>query len=420
MIGRNFDVKKIIIDFCLLILIVIICGGMVFVYSNIQEKRRNEILQYKENTIKKINSHYGEYVELSNNANLYKNNNGDMIEAIEVVKGETFQLEDCDISENTEYFKIAESEYYVYYDDVMPTKNLKTKDQRYKRYLVFNENVVSKENAKIYRNGELVYVVKDSFEKEIILKGDDGYYIEIFNELLFINTTDVLEVKAANNTEAVEANGIPVTVYHFIYLNGDTSCNEAICHSENQIREHFKYLSENNFFTMTTTELRYYLEGKLRVPEKSILVTIDDGARAWNFVPILEEYKINATLFLVSSWYEKERFKSDYLELASHTHNLHTGRVCPGGQGSALKCLDKTKLLADLKQSRETLNGTEAFCFPFYEYNDYGISAVREAGFKIAFIGGGRKATRGIDLYKVPRIPLTDYTTLSEYIRKVN
>ena len=74
--------------------------------------------------------------------------------------------------------------------------------------------------------------------------------------------------------------------------------------------------------------LRYYLEGKVRLPKKSILITIDDGARAWNFIPILEEYKINATLFLISGWYETARFKSDYLELASHTHLLHTPGVC--------------------------------------------------------------------------------------------
>ena len=46
---------------------------------------------------------------------------------------------------------------------------------------------------------------------------------------------------------------------------------------------------------MNTTELRLYLEGKLRAPKKSILVTIDDGARAWNFIPLMEEYQINAT-----------------------------------------------------------------------------------------------------------------------------
>ena len=171
---------------------------------------------------------------------------------------------------------------------------------------------------------------------------------------------------------------------------------------------------------MNTTELRLYLEGKLRAPKNSILVTIDDGARAEGFIPLLEEYQVNATLFLVSSWYPVSNFQSDYMEIASHTHNLHTPRVCSGGQGSPLKCLEKTKLVADLKTSREVLSGTEAFCFPFYEYNDYGISALKEAGFKMAFIGGHKKATRGVDLFKIPRLPLRKDTTLQQYISKIS
>ena len=148
---------------------------------------------------------------------------------------------------------------------------------------------------------------------------------------------------------------------------------------------------------MNTTELRLYLEGKLRAPKKSILVTIDDGARAQNFIPLLEEYQVNATLFLISGWYYTDMFQSDYMELASHTHNLHTPGVCSGGQGSPLKCLDKTKLVADLKTSREVLFGTEAFCFPFYEYNDYALSVIEEAGFEMGFIGGHKNVTKGIN-----------------------
>ncbi len=171
---------------------------------------------------------------------------------------------------------------------------------------------------------------------------------------------------------------------------------------------------------MTTTELGKFIDGKIRLPEKSILVTIDDGARAWNFVPILEEYGINATLFLVSSWYELEQFKSPYMEIASHTHDLHWPGRCPGGQGSPLKCSDKNLLLDDLKKSRETLSGTKAFCFPFYEYNDYAISVLKEAGFEMAFIGGGRKVTKGIDKFKIPRITIHKDTSLNSYINYVS
>ena len=107
------------------------------------------------------------------------------------------------------------------------------------------------------------------------------------------------------------------------------------------------------------------------------------------------------------------------MEVASHTHTLHTPGVCSGGQGSPLKCLNMPDLVADLKTSREYLQ-TDAFCFPFYEYNDHGINALKEAGFKIAFIGGYRKATKGIDLYKVPRIALNRYTTVNQYANLIN
>ena len=49
-----------------------------------------------------------------------------------------------------------------------------------------------------------------------------------------------------------------------------------------------------------------------------------------------------------------------------------------------------------------------------------GFQLLKEAGFKIAFMGGYRKATKGIDLYRVPRIPLTKYTTVSQYASLIN
>ena len=204
-----------------------------------------------------------------------------------------------------------------------------------------------------------------------------------------------------------------------MYLENE-SCNEIICHPVKQVKEQFQYLNDNNFFTINTTELRLYIENKLKLPKKTVLITIDDGAFAWNFPKVLEEYKINATLFLVTSWYSEDKFKSDYLEIASHTDNLHITGQCPGDQGSPLKCKEKDFLLNDLKKSREKLNQTEAFCYPFYEFNDYTISIVKEAGFKMAFAGGTQKARVGTDLFKIPRITMLHDTTLDEYIRVVN
>ena len=412
-------VKKKIVIGLVVFLILIVTLFVVGFYFYKQHKEELRIAYEKELT-EEIKSHYNNIVEISKETSLYEKVDNKYVNVGSIEAGEIVSLEEENITFMTEYFKIKELGYYVKYKDVKVAEQLLEKSDRYKKYLPFNENVVTKENIKLLRDGKVVYTLKNSIDKPIIVKDDSGYYIEVFGEMLFVSKEDVLKTYSSNNTTEVEASSIPVTVYHFIYLAGDNSCNEGICHSENQIKEHFNYLKNNNFFTMNTTELRLYLEGKLRVPKKSILITIDDGARAHNFIPLLEEYKVNATLFLISSWYPTSKFKSDYMEIASHTHNLHTPGVCSGGQGSPLKCLDKTKLVADLKTSREVLSGTEAFCYPFYEYNDYAISALKEAGFKMAFIGGYRKAKRGDNLFKVPRIPLNRYTTLQQYTNYIN
>lgn len=415
-IRRKFK-KKFIIFVILIFLIILGCFGGYYLYKEHQEEIK---IALEKELVNKIKSHYSDVVSISKDTELYELVNNKYESVGVISKDEVVSLEKIAINKDTKYFKIKDLGYYVKYQDLKVGGELVTKSNRYKKYLLFNENVVTKENTKLLRDGKIVYTIKNSIDKPIILKDNNGYYIEYLNELLFVSNEDVLNVYQANNTSEVSASGVAVTVYHFIFFEGDSSCNEAICHHESQIREHFNYLKTNNYFTMNTTELRLYLEGKLRAPKNSILVTIDDGARAEGFIPLLEEYQVNATLFLISSWYPTSKFQSEYMEIASHTHNLHTPRVCPGGQGSPLKCLDKTKLVADLKTSREVLSGTEAFCFPFYEYNDYGISALQEVGFKMAFIGGGRKATPGVNLYKIPRLPLNRYTTLQQYISKIS
>lgn len=422
MAKKNRKVKKWVWIVIVLLILGAVGGvGGYCYYQHQEELKRNEEIRIakEKKLVEEIKSHYSAKVKVSKDTYLYSKNGKKYDVAGRVSTGEIINLSEAEINKDTKYFYSEELGYYLSYKDILPTEETFTKDQRYKKYVVFNENVVTHEEVNLYRNGKVVYTLYSSLDKPILWKGDGGYYIEYLNEAFFVKNEEVVKTYGANNTSDEEASAVPVTVYHFIFLEGDTSCHESICHPESQIRDHFKYLNDNGFFTVNTTELRYFIEGKLRLPKKSILVTIDDGSRAENFIPIMEEYKINATLFLISSWYQKETFASPYMEVASHTHTLHTPGVCSGGQGSPLKCLNMTELVADLKTSRDYLQ-TDAFCFPFYEYNDHGINALKEAGFKIAFIGGYRKATKGIDLYKVPRIALNRYTTVNQYANLIN
>lgn len=359
-------------------------------------------------TKKKIKEAYYENVAISKETNLYKLENKKYIKSGKVFKSVIFNLEDNDNLDG--YYKIKNSDYYLYYTDFVKTTNIN--DNRYSNYIYFPNEVTIKENSKFYDSaGVEVFTLKDKIKLQVLENLTDSYGVVLFDRLAFIKKNSITSVDELEDTAKV-AEQVPVLNYHFIYLEGE-SCDEMICHPESQINEQFAYLSANKVFTLTTKELGQFISGEIRLPKKSILLTIDDGARAEKFIPFLEKYKINATLFLVSSWYPKETFASNYLELASHTHDMHTNGVCPMGQGGGIRCLSEDKIQADLKASRETLNNTEAFCYPFYEYNDYAIEQVKKAGFKLAFIGGNKMVTKDTNPYLIPRYVIYKNTSIN-------
>ena len=62
------------------------------------------------------------------------------------------------------------------------------------------------------------------------------------------------------------------------------------------------YLRDNGYKTLTMSEFNDWMDGKIEIPEKSVLITIDDGAAGtYTHLPqILNEYQMHATLFLIS------------------------------------------------------------------------------------------------------------------------
>lgn len=391
----------------------LIGGGFFYYRQQVDEEREmsleraNRLLE-EADLLEEINANYGEIVKLTVGSNIYKKDlAGNFVIVGKALNEVTLELSVVEkLTINDKYFNILDTPYYVYYQDVVPS-SLEL-DKRYLNYVPFSL-VIELDSDTVYydSNYNELFTLKDTLTKTVIEIDDDYYGIDLFSKLVYVRKEEAVRtVDLLENDSLLAALEVPAILYHFIYLNGDTSCNEIICHSEEQIDSHFKFLVDNNVFTLNTSEVLKFIKGEINLPKKSILITIDDGARAENFIPFLEKYQLNATLFLVSSWYPVSKFTSPYLEIASHTHNMHTTGVCPTGQGGGINCLKESEILNDLKLSRETLNNTEAFCFPFYEYSDYSINLVKEAGFEMAFIGGSTKIKKGIDPYKIPRYPI--------------
>lgn len=217
---------------------------------------------------------------------------------------------------------------------------------------------------------------------------------------------------------------IPVLNYHFFYDSSlGEGCNENICLDVSVFRQQLDYLKNNGYKTLTMDEFTKWMYGEIELPEKSVLITVDDGAMGTGkhngnkLIPILEEYDVHATLFLISGWWDVNNYRSKNLDIQSHTFDMHEYGDCGKGQ---VICSTHDQLLADLQKSLTIVDNNNSFCFPFYSYNQSSIETVKEAGFKLAFIGGSRKARRSDNKYMIPRYPIHKSHSMEQFINMVS
>ena len=170
-----------------------------------------------------------------------------------------------------------------------------------------------------------------------------------------------------------------------------------------------------------------YLDGSLKIPEKSAVLTIDDGTIFDPYaLDLLDVYKVNATIFVITSWVDPNNLKSNYMDVESHTDNMHNQYECKGygSQGGGILCLPEEQVLSDLKTSQDKMGGSKYFAYPFFDFNERAITLLKKAGFTMAFIGqystDGRAYPNKTDKFKVPRKTIFSSTTLAEFISYLN
>lgn len=412
MINKKNNKKIFLVVFSLLTLIIIL---LVFLYykneTNLELiKKNNEqnISKLQAEKEKEIKIHYNEYVITVFQTSIYDifgKKIGEIGKNIELTLGSPL------IDAKSDFFYVKSGDFYIKYDSVMPIKELSNVDQKYKKYIPFNENILTKKSVSIYTEDGFYMTISKFLNEPIIIKDIDKSYFEYNNRLVYINNEDVSEFRHTNNTSLIPRKNVAVITYHAIYDPATEICKSVICLTDKMFEIHMEYLSTNNYLTMTMKEFEYFMDGKIRIPTLSVVVTIDDGFLGQRAKDILGKYKVNATIFLIASLYKYDDFKTDYLDVQSHTYQMHTLNECPdyGAQGGGILCLSEEHILNDLSKASELLNGSKILAYPFFEYNNYAISLVKKAGYTMAFKGGYLKAYPGENKYVIPRYTIFSY-----------
>ena len=412
---------KISVKIIITLLCVLIGFSVIFFGKNLlNNKSSNKKNDVKTNKID-ITSNYNDYVIATTDTDIYNKK----LKKIGKIYKDTKILLDDKKNIKDKYYKLKNADIYIKYDSVTKSDAFTYENEykTYKNYIVYNENIKTKSNYKLLNGDNTLYEFNNSDTYKIIIKDEEKYGIEFNDQLFYIKSEDVESNMESANSDNVIAKDIAVLNYHYtIDKNSDEGkeCRQTICMDQNQVEEEIKYLKDNNFYPVTMQDLYLFLTGKIQLPEKSVSITIDDGWYLARMISILEKYQMQGTLYLIGSLASPNDYTSQYLEIHSHTWDMHTPNVCNGSHGGGLLCLDEQTILDDLKKSRESLNNTDILCYPFYEYNARTIELVKKAGFKMALAGGYRKAKPGDNIYAVPRFELGNYTTMNDFVNAVN
>ena len=255
---------------------------------------------------------------------------------------------------------------------------------------------------------------------------DDRSMVEIKNLIIEIieKDEDVRTVKNTATDDNHKTNGLAICMYHYVYDKDNPPEKLNANYIEvDALEEELKYLVENNYFFPTWEEVRQYIDGELLLPEKSIVLTFDDGAK--NFlelgIPLFEKYQIPVTSFLITSSDGKDKvskYKSDYVTFQSHSHNMHRsgGRI---GHGGIFTALSYDEALSDLQESVKICKNGDAFAYPYGDYTSSCVEVVNDAGFLCAVTTEYGRVYPGDNPLLLPRMRMSRGQSLEAFISMV-
>jgi uncharacterized repeat protein (TIGR02543 family) len=215
--------------------------------------------------------------------------------------------------------------------------------------------------------------------------------------------------------------GLPVLMYHWFY---DTSKGDARPTTllnnwmeTSQFEKEIAGLKDADYYFPSWDEVYAYVMGEIDLPDKSIVITMDDGQKSFYkyAIPILEKHDVRGTGFLIANKLTKKKVKkyaSENISLQSHTWAMHDGY----GDKSFIQTLPFDEAVADLTSASAILGTSDALAYPFGYYDDQAISVCAAAGIKMAFGVSGGNVYPGMEPLALPRVRISSNQSADSFL----
>ncbi|WP_277680221.1 S-layer homology domain-containing protein [Gracilibacillus dipsosauri] len=243
--------------------------------------------------------------------------------------------------------------------------------------------------------------------------------------------------------EVQNATQIPVLLYHGIVSKEEKQLyyptNSSILDVDS-FEVQMKYLADNGYHTVTVAEMKDFLDGKIQLPIKSVMIQFDDGL--WDIYryvfPIMQKYDLHGVASIITErtyrdygeeWdpsrlqYMNEEMLleiSTHFDLESHTNNLHYIET-PGKSGFVAS--PKAVVKADLLLSKERLSqfgNVTLFAYPYGHFTEESIEILKETGFEQAYTTKKGYVKSWDDPFQLNRITINPKVDFAEFKKLVS
>lgn len=221
---------------------------------------------------------------------------------------------------------------------------------------------------------------------------------------------------------------VPILTYHYIEYptNPDDTIRKGLTVLPSNFEAQILNLKNADYKFITPFDLYLALKGKKEIPEKSVIITFDDGYRDFytDAYPIIKKYEIPVTVFMATGLvnqpnyltYEQimEILKNGYVEFGSHSWSHKN-----------LTMISDKELIEEIYNGKEYFEKTykvklRYFAYPYGAYNEKVEDMVKNAGFMLAasMVGDGTKVHTLGNLYHLPRLKIGNVINLVPYFPK--
>jgi peptidoglycan/xylan/chitin deacetylase (PgdA/CDA1 family) len=222
---------------------------------------------------------------------------------------------------------------------------------------------------------------------------------------------------------------VPILMYHYISIPPEDANKYRVDLSiaPDAFREQMAYLADNGFETVDLYDLSLAITGKRDLPEKPVIITMDDGYRDnyENAFPILQEFGLSATFFVVTQPIDDGNEIYLTWEMAKEMANAGM-RIEPHSKTHAdLSSRDREYIVYEILGSQESIAAHTGqtprfFCYPGGRYDETTIEVVSDLDFWGAVTTEGGEWHGYDDRYEWSRIRMRSTTTLDEFTNLVD